>query len=723
MKLFADYNIKEYVDSITEVKIMVLEGILNPYKKCKKYTLSSDVSEYLRYIEDEPFYIPPSFSDVKTDSKLSTRQPKFVLFSAPGATGKSSLAKYIAHRFDAIYWNLAKVKIGTNSFAGSILNAVGATNYSNFICDLNTGNMLLVIDAFDEAEIVSGRKMLNSFIADISNSLANHQIPSVFLLARTETAQYIASFCAENGIPVAHYEIGFFNETAAKGFVVKSVAGKDTPSKPDVDCVDSYYNVIKRNITEEECSSFLGYAPVLEAIATHIKATPNRSKMISELSTQKDCVSIIMNIMDDLLIREQAEKVSPAFSEKCREAHPEFSDWDKVYSPEEQLVRVIHYVLFHDTAYSNFSLSFLPPQLIDEYQAVLDSFLPQHPFVRNSVETVLAGREFDFTGPAFRDYSLAKIILNSEHEPLADMYFEESQSQSYFPSQIFFDCYTKISTNIIQPNHISYVYDSFKAKATAYERPYLQCSELPASEVDSAKCLAIFGMIPAKNQTGKRDDYYAEIPVTETPLLFGQLAYVSVDTPNMSVIIGRNGVDARVYNSSVIGKAIIWGTRNIVIESYPPEGCLLVAREGFSGDSVLIDIVKADNLKVSAPNLNAYYKLIPYQYDFEDTSGFDIIKFIHALRCILVEFRTHRKDTLAKSAERIEFVTVSNSAIKRQVLDYMKHYGIIYSSDHLYKVDEAKMQAKGIHFNALSRMDVQQMQNAFVDFCKWAQDQ
>lgn len=721
MNIFMDYNVKDYVDSITEVKSMVLDGILNPYKKCKKYTLNGDVSEYLRYIEDEPFYIPPSFSDVKTDIKLSTRAPKFVLFSAPGATGKSSLAKHIAYRFDALYWNLAKVKIGTNSFAGSILNAVGAVNYSEFIGNLNTGDVLLVIDAFDEAEIVSGRKMLNSFIADISNSLTSHQLPSVFLLARTETAQYIASFCAENGIPVAHYEIGFFNESAAKDFVVKSVAGKNAPSKPDIDCAASYYDVIKRNITEDECASFLGYAPVLEAIATHIKTTPNRQKMISELSTQKDCVSIIMNIMDDLLIREQDEKACPAFAEKCRESHPEFSDWDKVYSPEEQLVRVIHYVLFHDTAYSNYPLACLPPQLIDDYQAVLDSFLPQHPFVRISVNTALSGRGIDFTGPAFRDYSLAKIILSAEFETLADMYFEESQSQSYFPSQIFFDCYTKIATNIVQPNHISYVYDSFKAKATAYERPYLQCSEIPASETDSAKCLAIFGMIPAKHQTAKRDDYYAEIPVSDTPLVFEQIANVSVDAPNMSVTIGRNGVDARIHNSSVISKAILWGTRNVVIESYPPEGCLLVARDGFSGDSVMIDIAKADNLKVSAPNLNAYYKLIPYHYDFEDTSGFDITKFIHALRCILVEFRTHRKDTLAKSAERIEFVTVGNSAIKRQVLDYLKHHGIIYSSDHLYKVDEAKMQAKGIHFNALSRMDIQQMQGAFVDFCKWAQ--
>ena len=73
MNIIMDYNIKDYIDSITEVKPMVLDNILKPYKQCKKYVLSNDVSEYLRYIDEEPFYIPPSFSDVKVDIKLSTR--------------------------------------------------------------------------------------------------------------------------------------------------------------------------------------------------------------------------------------------------------------------------------------------------------------------------------------------------------------------------------------------------------------------------------------------------------------------------------------------------------------------------------------------------------------------------------------------------------------------------------------------------------------------------
>lgn len=718
-----NYNVMGYINSIFEVKNMTLDGIINTYHKCKKYTLNETVADYLQYIEKEPFYISPSFGDVKTNIKQSTLKPKFVLFSAPGATGKSSLAKYIAHRFDAIYWNLAKVKIGTNSFAGSILNAVGATKYSEFISDLNTGDVLLVIDAFDEAEIVSGRRMLSSFIAEISDSMAVHQMPTVFLLARTETAQYIASFCTDNDISVAHYEIGFFGEEAAKEFILRRAIGKKDPTTPDLQSVASFYDVIKNNITDSERASFLGYAPVLEAISTHIKAYPNRQKLISELASQTDCVSVIMKILDDLLTREQNDKVVPAFRSKCQATHPEFTEWDKVYSAEEQLVRVIYYVLFGDTSYTNYDVKALPLHLIDEYQTILDSFLPQHPFVRNSVDAVTAGKTTDFTGPAFRDYTLAKIILDQTYNGLADMYFEESQCQSYFPSQIFFDCYTNIADNVIHPGHISYVYDSFKAKATAYEHPYLQCSEIPKDELEESSCEAVFGMTAGKQATPKRDDYCATITPMDAPLQFEQLSNVSIDTPTMDVSIGRKGLDARIYNSSIISRKIIWSTRNVVLESYDPESCLIVAREGFDGDSVTIDITKADNLKVCAPNLGNYYRLLPYSYDFEDTSSCDIIKFIHALRCILIEFRAHRKDSLAKSAERIENVTVGNSTIKRQVLNYMKDCGIIYSSEHLYKINEARMQEKGISFNGLLRMDTQLLQPAFLDFCKWENSQ
>ena len=41
-------------------------------------------------------------------------------------------------------------------------------------------------------------------------------------------------------------------------------------------------------------------------------------------------------------------------------------------------------------------------------------------------------------------------------------------------------------------------------------------------------------------------------------------------------------------------------------------------------------------------------------------------------------------------------------------------------SDAQDKIDEGKMQEKGVFFNALSRMDTILMNPAFRDFCRWA---
>lgn len=726
MKYIFCYNIKKYIEKCNEVKEMLIDGILNGYQKCTRYTLGNAVSEYMGYIENEPFFVSPTLNSVKVDGKVSTLKPKFVLFSAPGATGKSTLAKYIAAKYDALYWDLPKTdRIGTSTFDGSILRAVGAPNYSAFIADLNSAKALLVIDAFDEAEIISGRKMLCNFISDISNILTDYSVPSVFLLARTETAQYIASFCGDNGIPIAHYEIGFFQETAAKTFIARSILEiekKKTPQKteltqPDIECANTYYDVVQRNITSNESQSFLGYAPVLQAIAVHISQHNNRSKLLSELSSRTDCTTVIMSIMQDLLNREQADKVVPAFEKRCHEVFPGFTDWKNVYSDEEQMIRVINYILFEDTKISNYP-TVLPPQLIDEYQAVLDLFLPQHPFVRRAFgESSSAGR-LDFTGPAFRDYTLARMLQDDIFAEYVKLYFDESDSKSYMPSQIYFDCYTALSNNSISSEHLAYVYDSFRAKATIFERPYLQCSELLNDDGESYSYIAAFGMLADKSLR-KKDEVVMNLSVANDTLYFEQLSNVSIDTPHLKVIIGKSGTDSRITDSSVICDTIEWCTESVSIESHESEGCLLVAKAQMEGCCPTFEIICGENLRISAQNIKSFHRLIPYKYDLEDTGNIDRIQFIYGLRCIMSEFRTDKKDMLAKMVDRIEHVIVGNSPLKRTVLDYLKGVGVIYQSGHLYKVNEPTMQSLGIHFSALARMDTTLLEPAYTSFRHW----
>lgn len=515
---------------------MVLEGIMNGYRQSKKYDINRVVRDYLYYVEKEPFYIAPQFTMVKTNVKASSLNPQFVLFSAPGATGKTALAEYLAYSYQALYWNLAKLRLGTNSFAGSVLKAVGAQKYSSFVTDLSQAKLMLIIDALDEAEVISGRKMLCSFVAEISSSLEKSERPCVFLLARTETAQVIASFCAENNIPIIHYEIGFFTEASAKEFVEKKIyATKGQLTLADTCCVNEYYSAVRRNITDEESISFLGYAPVLEAISKHINTSPNRAKLISELSSQMDCVSLIIKIMGDLLDREQKEKVLPAIENRLAGQHPEYTDWQSLYSPEEQLVRVVNYLVFHDTRFSNYPLPDLPPQIIDEYQDVLNTFLPQHPFVRSASDGDLC---LDFTGPAFRDYTLAELILKPSYSELAYIYFEESRSQSYFPSQIFYECYTKISEGVINTDHLAFVFDSYRAKATSVDRPFMHCFIPIGTDDKETDAYASFNMISG-NKGGKNEESYYKINVNKNVLTFSQVVSISIEANDCVVEIGR----------------------------------------------------------------------------------------------------------------------------------------------------------------------------------------
>ena len=717
LKTKKEYNIVRYLYKIQEVDNMFLDGILSSYKKGITYSFDNSVETYLKYITKKPFYISPLFNDVKTNEQVSSLYPKFLLVSAPGAAGKSALAQYISYTYNAIYWDLAQIRLGTNSFSGSILKAVGASNYSSFISNLNNGNVLLVIDAMDEAEVISGRKMLGEFIADISNSLSEYNNANVIFLARTETAQFIATFCAENKISLRHYEIGFFEESQSKEFIKKSLS--DSPTPADIECVDAYYAAIARNITQQESKSFLGYAPVLQAMAIHISNSPNRLKMINDFSDQTNCTDIIMNILDELLKREQL-KVVEAFQKRCSEEHPEFLAWTQVYSSQEQLVRILNYIIFHDSRYCNYELECIPPYLIDDYQDMINTFLPQHPFIRNSLlSTYLETNSIGFAGPAFRDYTLAKIILDKKFSELAHIFFEETQREHFSFSQIFFECYTKLTDKIIDAAHISYLYESYRAKATALERPYLQCSEISSEGIDALNAITLFGMEKIKPQaTPKPDECYA-LNITNNELYFDQLSNITIDMPNTNVRVGCRNKETRISNSSIICNRLLLNANCITIEFYHPENAILIAKDAIEGDSCKIEIVGDGTLQVSSPNIKNYYKLLPYEYDFENPSKLDITKFSHAMRSILIEFRTHKKDTLAKDAERIDNVTVGNSTLKKAILKYLKARRVIYSSAHLYKIDTTEMQKLGISYLALARMNVEQLTAVYSDFISW----
>ena len=148
---------------------------------------------------------------------------KFIIFSAPGASGKTALAKYVSNKYKGIYWDLSQIALGENSFHGTLWRALNQDGFINYFAQLKEGKSVLVLDAFDEAEMISGRSGVEFFLKDLDEATKEFENPSVLLFARTESASFIADYCEDNNISYAQYEIGFFEEHNAKEFIRKKL--------------------------------------------------------------------------------------------------------------------------------------------------------------------------------------------------------------------------------------------------------------------------------------------------------------------------------------------------------------------------------------------------------------------------------------------------------------------------------------------------------------------
>ena len=137
------YNIiKKYITG--EKRKMTLEGILSKLRDCNEAQILEGAHPSIARITQELFYVQPNYEEIH-----NSRQAKFILFSAPGASGKSALAKYVAYKHKGLYWDLAKITLGENSFHGTLWRAMKQDKLYQYFIDLITGYGTLILYSFD----------------------------------------------------------------------------------------------------------------------------------------------------------------------------------------------------------------------------------------------------------------------------------------------------------------------------------------------------------------------------------------------------------------------------------------------------------------------------------------------------------------------------------------------------------------------------------------------
>ena len=673
---------------------MLFDNIFQADRKIKEVSLNQEKHISLSQIDNAQFYIKPLFLDICTDNNS-----KFILFSAPGATGKSALAKFIAHKFKALYWDLSKIKLGENSLHGTLIRAMGTSGFTDFLSAFKQGEILFVIDAFDEADMISGRESIEHLLRDLNELAKESEQCNIVLLARTETAKFIKQYLHNNGVNLSHYEISFFDESPRRDFIKEKLkfSGQEITSAVEI-CIDHILGRIKEKLDKDVLKSFLGYAPVLEAIAKTIEKENNPARLISKIEktnpTHTASTEIIDTILSDLMLREQ-EKVKNGFIERCSSRFPEFKLWDEIYKEKEQLVRISSLILFNESSYNDYPIEILPDAMKDDYEKIVNKFIRDHPFL-------LAGSEqsqtkIDFAGPAFRDYALAHALRYPEYEFLVDEYFNinKSFSSSHFPSQLFFDFYSIFSNNTLQSHHFPYMYDSFKAKETAKDKAYVTISS------DGNVGFAEFSLCENKNPI-----YNANISITQ------------------NVVLGSPGETSRIADSSIEAAKFIWNTGSVRIEAYTPNNCLISSQsapenKGHSLPNFEICTDNINNIKINFPDFTGFYKLRQFLYEIDKSQDIDINRFSHSLRGILIHFRQDRKDAPARYKELINNVILGHNKTKRVVFDFLESKGILFTDakeSNLYKLNKEEQSKLGINWSALTQGDVEALLPAYKEF-------
>ena len=690
---------------------MKLNEIIDFNKTYTSFDLKDEAHPSLSKV-DGIFYVEPQFNIINNMEKS-----RFALFSAPGASGKSTLAKYIAYKTNNFYWNLAKIKLGENSLSGTLWDALDGNKIYDFFDALKSGDALFMLDAFDEAEIVSGRAGIEFLLNELNKYTLDGQVLSLLFFTRTESARYIADYFNKHNIPYCHYEISFFDLESAKKFIQqkRESFGKST-TLPIKECIEKQFSQIEilLNHDKKMIESFLGYAPVLEALTKALDEDNNTMKLLEKLKKDTNMTTnIISNILCDLMKRE-TKKLNDALTQDLKNKYPYFDYRGDLYTEEEQCVRVIECILANGQFEENsfIELKDLPTEIQLEYNKKLETLLRDHPFIQKRLS-----KACDFTGPAFRDYVMAKIFYNDLYSDLAHSYCAAFSHQINFPSQMFFDFYLQFSENVIDGKLFPYVYESFKAKESSESTAYINiCSEKPINEIDTA----VFQLC----SEGRDAVSWEATLINDDPLHVQRLSNTSLQI-DKEVVIGVKTGESKLFNTFIDAKKITLQAEEIIIEAKEPGSTMLYSEESVDYRSGIIPnfrILAEDKntVGINFPNIKDYYALRPYQVtDIVANAEEEYREFNFFTKRIMRCMRKHRKDFPAKDREYIDYRIVANNDFRKKCMGFMLKKGIIFTDSqdpHLYKLNTEILSQYGINWAEVVVMDNNNFMKLYEDF-------
>ncbi len=663
--------------------------------------------------------------------------PRIVVISAAGAVGKSTVAREVAHVKSAPLWDLSLAGpiAAKHSLIGLFQAGFGVSGLPEVYRQLAAGELFLVIDALDEARVKATEPAFEAFLRDIASIAKRSARVCFVLLGRTQIAETAWLVLEDAGVSSRILTIEPFTRDQANEYIelrVRSGGGRgaqmvNTHPDPFRRARDLIFDHLKGAMTgiknQEEPQTFLGYAPVLDAIGVLLAGETNLAATAQELqqglqAAQPTHTGVLERVVGRVLERERAEKLvrnlKPLMATTA--ATVGWTNWDHLYTSREQAVRLTARILGVDAG-----LTVVPPALSREYEEAVAAFLPEHPFL------------VDGSRPAnvvFESYLFAHVLLQGTRR-MSEAVERRLSDPDYKPSRLFADFYLhmKPDNTAVPPAHVGWLYDALLSSET--ERLHVGLSLDGPEAADSGISypataegeFAWYALGEDLRWTRVRSVEFQATMSADDAVQFGRyIRRASITLPSR-VILGRGGEFEIGPNVNIDCGTLELNCDSLVVGGYEGKG--LPASD--EDDAVVLDALKYSgtlasrpiarvSLSVEWPGAEAFpWNEFKAQRPRELGKDPRMHETYRRFRRIVMTLQSHSRGSLARTRKKIENERIMRGRLGWALLNQLVKDGILELRDGFYHwVPEVARDRVGVSWQQLRRGEVSKQLGSYL---------
>jgi hypothetical protein len=584
-----------------------------------------------------------------------------LLVAAPGAVGKSTLARQVAFETGAVYVDLAKAEpVGSNTLVGGLVK-------SQLYAGWQANTVGILIDGLDEARLRVTQEAFEAFLRDVDQLSRGRSVPTV-LFGRTGAIQDAWVMLSDTAV----LEIGYFGPEAATDFaeaVLRASRPNSAHSVAERKVIEQILARLREQ-TETDGDRFAGYAPVLQAVAKRVIDEPNASALLAMI--ESGTLPVTLNtVVSAILERERGKLAALQFSN----SHIA----EKLYSADEQLDRVTSLV-YH-----------LPPPRVEGlssedariYDTALKTWVPEHPFL--SGREVPSSAVFDaaIAVRALRQESSAKVALDRELT-------RGSSSANPFLAE-FYTPDNGAELTFLPPEHIGIIYASLRARLSLGDTASLVVEapeegsedEILRAEVEIT--LGRRGSIRPKHLRFHSDQ-------TGPIRLGAQVEDVDISVPHTRVEFGPGPEAVLIAPISVQCETLAITANKLIVETVQDrdDAAVFLEASNYDGAITSVPLVRGKvSLSASWPGARNH-PWTSFASDPSPVSDLRIDESLRRLRKFVIAFRSHSKGSLQRYRDKLDHARMTKGS-GQSVLNVMLEEEVIFIAGSMYVLDPVKL--------------------------------